>query len=145
MGLTIRALQVLSPLPMKSKKGHIIILYTKGPCKGIKMICSRYGIQTHFKGNSTIKNYWSPPRARIPWKTKGGFILVPCRDLVCDEEDIGETSSTSGERFKEHLKEPSPIYNHSNNTGHPTTQNNFQLIGREGHGIARTIKRINIH
>ena len=47
---------------------------------------------------------------------------------------------TSEERFKEHLKEPSPIYNHSHNTGHTTTQDNFQIIGREDNGIARTIK-----
>ena len=36
-------------------KGHIVIPYTQGLCKSIKNICSKYGIQTHFKGNSTIK------------------------------------------------------------------------------------------
>ena len=45
-----------------------------------------------------------------------------------------------GERFKEHLKDPSPIHHHNNNTGHPTSQNNFPIIGREGHGLARNIK-----
>ena len=63
-----------------------------------------------------------------------------CRDLAFDEEYIGETSRTFGERFKEHLKEPFLIHNHSSNTGHTTTQVNFQIIGREDHGIARTIK-----
>ena len=62
------------------------------------------------------------------------------RDFACDEEYIGETSRTFGETFKEHLKEPSPIHNHSNNTGHTSTQDTFQIIGREDHGIARTIK-----
>ena len=38
------------------------------------------------------------------------------------------------------LKDPSPIHHHSNNTDHPTSQDNFQIIGREGHGLARTIK-----
>ena len=42
--------------------------------------------------------------------------------------------------MKEHLKDPSPIDQHSNDTGHPTCQNNFQIIGREGHGLARNIK-----
>ena len=32
------------------------------------------------------------------------------------------------------------MHNHSINTGHPTTQNNFQIMGREDHGIARTTK-----
>ena len=63
-----------------------------------------------------------------------------CGDLTCDDEYIGETSRTFGERFKEHLKDPSHIYYHSNNTGHPTNQNNFQIIGREGHSLAGNIK-----
>ena len=74
-------------------------------------------------------------------KNKNGTIYwFQCGDLVCDEEYIGETSRTFGERFKEHLEEPYPIYNHSNNTAHTTTQDNFKIIGREDHGIARTIK-----
>ena len=68
----------------------------------------------------------------------GAIYWFQCGDLACDEEYI--TSWTFGERFKEHLKEPSPIHNHSNNTGHTTIQDNFQIIGRENHGIARTIK-----
>ena len=51
-----------------------------------------------------------------------------------------ETSRTFGERYKEHLKDPSPIHQHSNHTGHPTSHNNFQIIGREGHSLARNIK-----
>ena len=37
-------------------KGHIVIPYTQGLCKSIKKICWRYGIQTSFKSNRTIKN-----------------------------------------------------------------------------------------
>ena len=61
-------------------------------------------------------------------------------ELTSDDEYIGETSRTFGERFKENLKEPSPIHHHSKNTGHPTSQGNFQIIGRERHDLARNIK-----
>ena len=37
-------------------KGHIVIPYTQGLGESIKKICSRYGIQADFKGNSSIKN-----------------------------------------------------------------------------------------
>ena len=70
----------------------------------------------------------------------GAIYWFQCGDLTCDDEYIGETSRTFGERFKEHLKDPSPIHHHSNNTGHPTSPSNFQIIGREGHGLARNIK-----
>ena len=42
-------------------------------------------------------------------------------------------------RYKEHLKAPSAIHHHSSQTGHPTSHNNFQIIGR-GHNLARNIK-----
>ena len=61
-------------------------------------------------------------------------------ELTCDEEYIAETSRTFGERYKEHLKEPSPIHVHSTQTGHSTTPENFNIIGTKDHGLARTIK-----
>ena len=67
-------------------------------------------------------------------------LLVPVWDLGCDDEYIGETSRTFGERYKEHLKAPSAIHHHSIQTGHTTNQNNFQIIGREGQNLDRNIK-----
>ena len=51
-----------------------------------------------------------------------------------------ERPRTFGERFKEHVKVPAAVHSHSNNTGHTTTQDNFQIIGKEDHGTDRTIK-----
>ena len=59
----------------------------------------------------------------------GAICWFQCGDLVCDVEYMGETSMMFGERFKEHLKEPSPINNHICTTGHITTQDNLQIIG----------------
>ena len=88
-----------------------------------------------------LKTSLFPLRIRIPWKTKSGAIYwFQCGELACGEEYIGETSRTFGERFKEHWKDTSPIFNHSCITGHTMTQDNFQIIGREDHGIARTAK-----
>ena len=47
----------------------------------------------------------SPPRTKTPMVNKSGAIYwFQCGDLTCDDEYIGETSRTFGERFKEHLK-----------------------------------------
>ena len=142
MWLTVRALQAPNPTTNKVKtKGHIVIPYTQDLCKGIKRICRRYGIQTNFKGNSTIKNLLVSPKDKDPMANKNGAIYwFQCGHLTCDDEYIGETSRIFGERFKEHLKEPSPVHNHSISTDHPTPLDNFQIIGREDPVIARTIK-----
>ena len=122
-------------------KGHIVIPYAQGLCESIKKICGRYGIQTHFKGSNTIRNLLVSPKDKDPMVSKSGTIYwFQCGDLSCDHKYIGETSRTFGQRYKKHLKDPSPIHQHSNHTGHPTSHNNFQIIGREGHSLARNIK-----
>ena len=108
---------------------------------GWEVICGRYGIQTHFKGGKTIKNLLVSPKDKDPMLNQSGAIYrYQCNNLGCDDEYIGETSRTFGERYKEHLKAPSAIHHHSTLTGHTTNQNNFQIIGREGHNLARNIK-----
>ena len=101
--------------------------YSQGLCKSIKRICRKYGIQTHFKGNSNIKNVLVSPREKDQMVNKSGAIhWFQCSELW--------------EIFREHLKDPSSIHHHSSNIGHPISQNNFQIVGREGHGLARNIK-----
>ena len=79
------------------------------------------GIQTHFKGGRTIKNLLVSPKDKDPMVNQSGAIYrYQCGNLGCDDEYIGETSRTFGERYKEHLKAPSAIHHHSIQTGHPT-------------------------
>ena len=113
-------------------KGHIVMPYTQGLCESIKKICGRYGIQTYFKGSNTIKNLLVSPKDKDPMVNQNGATYwFQCGDHYYDDEYIGETSRTFGERYKEHMKDPSPIHQHSNLRGHPTSHNNFQIIGRE--------------
>ena len=122
-------------------KGHIVIPYTQGLCESIKKICGRCGIQTHFKNYSTIKNLLVSPKDKDPMVYQSDAIYwYQCGDFACDDEYIGETSRTFGERYKEHLKDQSPIYHHNNQTNQPINHNNFKVIGREGHHLSRYIK-----
>ena len=73
-------------------------------------------------------------------KKSGAIYWYQCEGLVCNDEYIGETSRTFGERYKEHIKELSPIYEHCSNSAQSTNPDNFTIIGREDHGLARTIK-----
>ena len=79
----------------------------------------------------------------IPWQ-----MLLPMFNSVvdvgnrvdCEEEYIGESARNFAERFKEHLKTPSPIHDHSTISGHNVTIDNFEIVGREGQNLLRTIK-----
>ena len=84
-------------------------------------------------------NLWHP-KIKIISPKKCVIYRYKCDKLECNEEYIGETARTFGERFKEYLKAPSPIYDHSNITGHSTTLNNFNIVGKEEHNLSRLIK-----
>ena len=60
--------------------------------------------------------------------------------IDCVEEYIGKTSRTLGECYREHRKEPSPIYAHSLHTGHQLSPDQFNIIGREDQDLFRLIK-----
>ena len=91
----------------------------KGMSESIKNICKRYGIQVHFKSGRTIKDQLVAPK---------------------DKNIQRRVSKDIWRGFKEHLKAPSPIYDHSNITGHTTTLENFSIVGREEQNLSRVIK-----
>ena len=123
------------------KKSYIVVPYYSGLSESIKNIGRKFGVQVYCKGGTTIKNLLMAPKDRDPIQKQSGVIYrYHCDRVDCDEEYIGEPSRTFGERFKEHLKPPSPIYDHSNISGHSVTINNFKIVGREDLNQIRIIK-----
>ena len=122
-------------------KCHIVLPYSQGIGESVKNICKKHGVDVHFKGGQTLKTILVSPKDKYNITNKSSVIYsYACREIDCDEEYIGESGRTFGERYKEHLKAPSPIFLHQDNSGHQTTLNNFKIIGREENSLARTIR-----
>ena len=82
------------------------------------------------------------PKDKDNIKKKSNVIYwFRCDKMDWEEENIGESSRTFEERYKEHLKAPSPMHEHQNSTGHITSVENFKIIGREDHNMARAVRR----
>ena len=112
------------------QKPHMVIPYYKGISESLKNTCRKYGVQVYFKGGNTIKNLLMAPKDQDTFQKKSGVIYrYKCDRVECHEEYIGESSRTFGGRFKEHLKAPSPIYDHFNTTGHNISIDNFNIVG----------------
>ena len=123
------------------KQNYIVVPYYKGLGESLKRTCQKYGVQVYFKGGNTIKSLLIAPKDKDPLMKKSGVIYrYKCDRVECDEEYIGESSRNFGERFKEHQKAPSPIYDHHNTTGHNINIENFEIVGRESQNLMRTIK-----
>ena len=119
---------------------HSGTLFT-GLCECYKTIYSKYGVWVHFKGGNTLKNLLMFPKDREAITKQSNIIYwFKCGRTECDDEYIGESARTFEERYKEHLKAPSPIFEHQNITGHTTTVENFKIISREGQNMARVIR-----
>ena len=122
-------------------KCHIVIPYTQGIGESLKNIHKKHGGDVHFKGGQTLKNILVSPKDKDKITSKNSVIYsFTCGMIDCNEEYIGESGRTFGERYKEHLKAPSPIFLHQSNSGHVTTLDNFKIIGREDNSLARSIK-----
>ena len=90
-------------------RGHITVSYHEGLSESVKNTCKKYGIQVHLKSGKSIKNELVAPKDKDHLTKKSGIIYgYKCDKLECDEEYIGETARTFGERYKEHLKAPLP-------------------------------------
>ena len=124
-----------------TNRTSITVPYNKGLSESFKNIGRKYGIQVHFKSGKTLKDELVAPKDKDHITKKSGIIYrFKCDRLECDEEYIGETSRTFGERYREHLKAPSPIHDHSNISGHTTSLENFSIVGREEQNLSRLIK-----
>ena len=123
------------------QKPHIIVPYHRGLSESFKKACNNHGVQVYFKGGTTIKNLLMAPKDQDPMKSRSGVICrFKCDRVECNDEYIGESSRTFGERFREHLKAPSPIFDHFNTTGHHVSIENFSIVGREEQNLMRAIK-----
>ena len=107
----------------------------------MKKTCSEYGVQVYFKGGNTIKNLLMAPKDQDAIQKKvGSSTDNSVTGWSVMRNTLVNPLETFGERFKEHLKVPSPIYDPQNITGHNVTLDNFSIVGREDQNLCRWIK-----
>ena len=119
----------------------MVVPYHQGLSERIKRSCNKFGVQVFFKGGQTIRNLLMAPKDKDPIKNKSGVIYrYKCSQHGCKEEYIGEPARNFAERFKEHQKAPSSIFDHCNISGHNININYFTIVGREDQNLTRAIK-----
>ena len=120
-----------------------MVPYIKGISKNFKKLCKSKGIQVHFKGSNTLRTQLVNPKDKDPKTQKSGIIYhYKWPHINCPEASLGESGRALGERVKEHLKAPSPIFHHSSTTGHSLDPDNFSIIHKKVHSHSRTIKEV---
>ena len=85
---------------------NIIFLCLKlllhGMCESIKNIGKKHGVAVYFKWGRTLKNILVSPKDKDEMVNKNSVIYsYCCGETDCDEEYIGESGRTFGDRFKE--------------------------------------------
>ena len=121
----------------------MVVPYTNGLSESFKNICNKHGIQVYFNRGRTIKNLLVVPKDRDTITQKGGVVYrYKCAEVGVYEEYISESARTFGERFEEHLKAPSPIYDYCNITVHPTTVDTTIPSAQSWHIICHTVQHV---
>ena len=128
----------------QQEKTHLVVTHTIGFSESFKNACQKHGIKVNFKGGKTSKRLLVTSKDNNSIIQKGGIFRYKCDRVECDEEDIGKSSRSFGEGFKEHPKTSSPIHDHCNITGHTTTVVNFSIVERKNQNHNYNYKRVNI-
>ena len=129
-----------APNNSRGPKTHIVVPYHQGLNESFKRTCRKYGIEVYLKGGHTIKDLLMAPKDKDPILKSGVIYRYKCGRVDCDHEYIGESARNFEERFKEHLKAPSPIHDHINISDHSITNDYFSILGREDQNLTRLIK-----
>ena len=121
----------------------MIIPYIHDMGEKFKRTYNKQGLQVHFKGSNTIKQLLMAPKDKDPKLMKSGVIYkYKCPTINCTEKYTGGSGRTFGDRYKEHLKAPSPIHILTSTTGHPVSPECFSIVDRESQGMVRNIKEV---
>ena len=117
-----------------------MVPYVRGLSESVKNAFRKYGINVYFKSGTTIKSMLIKPKDEDDKMKKSGVIYrITCDS--CEENYVGEARRVFEDRIKEHLKAPSPIHSHHTVSGHSLpTQDNVEILAREGHSFSRLIK-----
>ena len=130
-----------TPTTNNTKNISMVVPYIQGLGEKFKRTCNKQGFQVHFKGTNTIKQLLMAPKYKDSKLQKSGAIYkYKCLQINCTDEYIGESGGTFGDRYKEHLKAPSPIHLHTTTTGHPVSPDCFSTVDRESQGMVWNIK-----
>ena len=124
-----------------TQRPHTVIPYYQGISESMMKACSEYGVQVYSKGGNTIKNLPMAPKDQDAIEKKvGSSTDINVTGWSVMRNTLVNPLEPLGERIKEHLKAPSPIYDHQNITGHNVTLDNFSIVGREDQNLCRWIK-----
>ena len=108
--------------------------------KSCKNICRKHGIEMYFKGGNTIKNLLIHPKDKDTILQKSAVIYrYKCGRVDCEEEYTGE-SAEHLQKGLENMRDPSPIHDHNNITGHELSLEKFSIVDKEDKCTARAIK-----
>ena len=74
--------RITTPTRQKPNIGYVVIPYTQSIAESFKNISAKYGIQTYFKGNMTIKQALMKPKDQDP-KDKKSWVIhsYKCGDI----------------------------------------------------------------
>ena len=121
---------------------YVVVPYIQGLSESCKNICRKHEVEMYFRGVNTIRDLLVHLQNRDTILQKSGVIhRYKCGRVDCEEEYIGESGRTFAEMFREHMRALSPIHDHHSITGHELSLDNFHILGREDHNIARAINK----
>ena len=121
-------------------KPHIMVPYIKGLSESCKKCAANMANKCISKEAVPTRTFLLNPRKQISSGRKVGWYTdTSMAEWTVKMNILRSQAEHLLKDTKNTLKAPSPIHDHHNNTGHDISINNFSIVGRGDHNLARSI------
>ena len=114
-----------------NKNISIVVPYIHELGERFKRTCNNLGSRCISKGLTSKPFSWPPGTGTTNHKKVGLYIDSNAHTSTAQMNTYGNQAYLLADRFKEHLRTPSPIHHHSHSTGHPVSPKHCTIIDRE--------------
>ena len=119
--------------------GHVTLPYVQGTSEALARRMRANGIMVHLKPHTKLRDLLVKPKDKTTDMEKSDVIYkIDCGE--CNANYVGETGRLLKLRVKEHQRSNSPVFEHSQNTGHRMRLDETKVLERESDWFKRGVK-----
>ena len=102
----------------------------------MKIKCKKHGIQACFKSGRTLKSILVAPEKDTIKQKIESHVGIDAVGWTMMMNTLGNLQELLLKVLREHLRAPSPKFEHQSNTGHNTKVDYLSIVGGQGHNFA---------
>ena len=122
-----------------SPHGHVTLPYIQGTSEALARKMKKAGLMVHSRPHTKLRELLVKPKDKSEDMEKSDVVYkIECKE--CSANYVGETGRLLKSRIKEHQRPSSPVFEHTQDTGHEIDYVTPKVLDRESDWFRRGVK-----